>query len=448
MKGAFLGVDFATQSARATLIDETGALLSNAKEDLAPVLRGGDGRLTQDPASWLVAIDQLLNISIARAGQLGYQIAGLTITATSGTFLLADAQGAPLAPAAMYNDGRASNPLARAEKILAEVSATTSRLAHTPEFLIAHLTQQPLEEVATDWSHAMKSGVDLNIKNWSAESCTIAEKLAIALPQVVAPGTQLGRTKVGAIPIYAGMTDGCTAQISVGGTSPGTAVSTLGTTLVLKVVAPTEVKGPGFYSHLLPESRWLGGAASNLGGISYAKFADDIESWNLRASENGPASVLMYPLVGVGERFPVAASQMAALQSGQPKDEVDEFRAILEAIAFAERLAYETLATAGAPSDKTLYSVGGGSRSAFWSQLRATISNRAITTVDEAGSDLGAAKIAAAAARGGDLASNLDSFNSSISKVYLPQVNQVSFYEERYQEFLALISPFQSAGIR
>jgi len=76
VKGAFLGVDFATQSARATLIDETGALLSNAKEDLAPVLRGGDGRLTQDPASWLVAIDQLLNISIARAGQLGYQIAG------------------------------------------------------------------------------------------------------------------------------------------------------------------------------------------------------------------------------------------------------------------------------------------------------------------------------------------------------------------------------------
>jgi xylulokinase len=222
----------------------------------------------------------------------------------------------------------------------------------------------------------------------------------------------------------------------------------LGTTLVLKVVAPAEVKGPGFYSHLLPESRWLGGAASNLGGISYAKFADDIESWSLRANEYGPASVLMYPLVGIGERFPVAASQMAALQSGQPKDEVDEFRAILEAIAFAERLAYETLATAGAPSDKTLYSVGGGSRSAFWSQLRATISNRAITTVNEAGSDLGAAKIAAAAAGGGDLASNLDSFNSSISKVYLPQVNQVSFYEERYQEFLALISPFQSAEIR
>lgn len=448
MKRAFLGIDFATQSARATLIDETGVQLSNTKQDLAPVVRGADARLTQDPASWLVAIDQLLDISIVRAGQLGYQIAGLTISATSGTFLLADAQGAPLAPAAMYNDGRASNPLARAERILAEVSTATARLAHTPEFLIAHLTQQPLEEVATDWSHAMKSGVDLNIKNWSAESCTVAEKLAIALPQVVAPGTSLGRTKVGSIPIYAGMTDGCTAQISVGGTSLGTAVSTLGTTLVLKVVAPSEVKGPGFYSHLLPENRWLGGAASNLGGISYAKFANEIESWTRRASEYGPASVVMYPLVGHGERFPVAASEIVALQSGQPNDEVDEFRAILEAIAFAERLAYETLATAGAPSDKTLFSVGGGSRSAFWSQLRANISNRAITTVRGSGSDLGAAKIAAAAAGGGDLARNLDSFNSSITQVYLPQDNQVPFYEERYQEFLALISPFQSAGIR
>ncbi len=448
MKPAFLGIDFATQSARATLIDEAGAPLSNTKEDLAPVLRGADGRLTQDPASWLKAIDQLLEISIALATELGYQIAGLTITATSGTFLLADINGEPLAPAAMYNDGRASNPLARAEKILAEIPATTSRLAHTPEFLIAHLTHQPLKEVAADWSHAMKSGVDLNLKNWSANSVATADKLGITLPRVVAPGTQLGRTTMGGIPIYAGMTDGCTAQISVGGTSLGTAVSTLGTTLVLKVVAPIEVKGPGFYSHLLPESRWLGGAASNLGGISYAKFADDIESWNSRASEYGPASVLMYPLVGTGERFPVAASEMVALQSGQPKDEVDEFRSILEAIAFAERLAFETLTAAGAPSDKNLFSVGGGSRSAFWTQLRATISNRAITTVKDAGSDLGAAKIAAAAASGGDLASNLDSFNSSIAQVYLPQDSQVQFYEERYQEFLALISPFQSAGIR
>jgi hypothetical protein len=91
-------------------------------------------------------------------------IAGASISATSGTFLLTDIDGKPIADAAMYNDGRAGNPLARAEKIISEVGAGTYLFAHTPEYIVAHLTGQPLNTVATDWSHAMKTGVDLHSK--------------------------------------------------------------------------------------------------------------------------------------------------------------------------------------------------------------------------------------------------------------------------------------------
>jgi xylulokinase len=294
----------------------------------------------------------------------------------------------------------------------------------------------------------MKTGVDLHTKDWGAIATETAKRNSISLPSVVAPGSLLGRTTDGDIPLYAGMTDGCTAQISVGATSIGSAVSTLGTTLVLKVVGDKEIAGPGFYSHLLPKERWLGGAASNLGGISFEKYQSEIKSWDQKAAAHGPASFAIYPLVGTGERFPVANKDMKCVATGSPQNEADEYRAILEGIAFAERYTFEILESAGAQISGAIYSAGGGSRSVIWSEIRATVMNRPIATVKDSGSDIGAAMIAAAAHRGGDLAKELDEFNSSTVEVIEPNKSEREALENRYQEFLTLVKPFQNAGIR
>ncbi len=448
MREVFLGIDCATQSSRSVLIDSDGSIYSRHAIDLAPVQRGADGRLTQDPQSWLTAIDGHFAHAAAVAKELNLKIAGASISATSGTFVLTDVTGKPVSPAAMYNDGRASNPLARVEKIIDEIGPGQYLFSHTPEYIVAHLTGQPLNAVATDWSHAMKTGVDLQSRSWSGDAIATANRFSISLPSVVAPGTLLGRSKEGNVPIYAGMTDGCTAQISVGATSIGSAVSTLGTTLVLKVVGAKEIKGPGFYSHLLPAERWLGGAASNLGGISFEKYQSDIKSWDEKAAEHGPASYAVYPLVGTGERFPVANKDMKCVATGTAGNEIDEYRAILEGIAFAERYSFEILEKAGAEITGPIYSAGGGSRSAIWSQIRATVMNRPIATVKDSGSDLGAAKIAAASHRGGDLAKELDKFNSSTVEVIEPNKIELEVLKNRYQEFLTLVKPFQNVGIR
>ena len=448
MTEVFLGIDCATQSSRSVLIDSDGAIYSRHSIDLAPVQRGADGRLTQDPQSWLTAMDGHFAYARSEAKKQDLVIAGASISATSGTFLLTDIHGKPIADAAMYNDGRAGNPLARAEKIIGEVGAGTYLFAHTPEYIVAHLTGQPLSAVATDWSHAMKTGVDLHSKSWSATATDTAQKSSITLPSVVAPGSLLGRTTDGDIPLYAGMTDGCTGQISVGATSMGSAVSTLGTTLVLKVVGDKEIAGPGFYSHLLPAERWLGGAASNLGGISFEKYQSEIKSWDQKAAAHGPASFAVYPLVGTGERFPIANKDMKCVATGTPQNEADEYRAILEGIAFAERYAFEILESAGAQISGAIYSAGGGSRSVIWSEIRAKVMNRPIATVKDSGSDLGAAMIAAASHRGGDLAKELDKFNSSTVEVIEPKKSEREALENRYQEFLTLVKPFQNPGIR
>ncbi len=447
MVEVFLGIDCATQSSRSVLIDSDGVIYARHTIDLAPVQRGTDGRLTQDPQSWLTAMDGHFEYAANEARAQNLSIAGASISATSGTFLLTDIDGKPVAPAAMYNDGRAANPLSRAEKIIEEIGAGVYLFAHTPEYIVANLTGQPLQAVATDWSHAMKTGVDLHRKSWSESAADNAKRNLISLPNVVAPGTLLGRSIAGDIPIYAGMTDGCTAQISVGATSIGSAVSTLGTTLVLKVVGDKEIAGPGFYSHLLPKERWLGGAASNLGGISFEKYQSDIKAWDQKAVEYGPATYALYPLVGTGERFPVANKEMKCVATGTAQSEIDEYRAILEGIAFAERYSYEILERAGAQISGAIYSAGGGSRSAIWSEIRATVMNRPVATVKDSGSDLGAAMIAAASHRGGDLARELDKFNSSTVDVIEPNKSEQDALEKRYQEFLTLVKPFQNAGI-
>jgi xylulokinase len=320
----------------------------------------------------------------------------------------------------------------------AEIGSAEVLFAHVPELVIAHLTGNSLDSISTDWSHAMKTGVDLVKGDWKPEIRQHAHSLQIHLPSIVAPGALVGRTSRDDIPIYAGMTDGCTAQISAGSSAVGSAVTTLGTTLVLKVVAEKEVSGPGFYSHRLPLSRWLAGAASNVGGISFSDYSADIDEWNKKAHEHGYATHVVYPLVGKGERFPIADKNMKALRSGEPTSEVDEFRAILEGIAFAERLSYEILSAAGAPCNGELYTVGGGSKSQLWNTIRAAVMNRPINLVEDSGSDIGAARFAHAAHLGSDVAAHLATFNSSILEHILPDHEDVIFYESRYQEFLSL----------
>ncbi len=448
MKELWLGIDCATQSVRGTLIDSSRRIHFRISEDLAPVERGADGRLTQDPQSWVSAIEKVIAASVQCATRDGYTVAALAISATSGTFVLTDIGGDPIAPAAMYNDGRADNPLARAAAIVEEKGQGRYLFAHTPEFVVSYLSGKKLQEIPTDWSHALKTGVDLRNGDWSDSARNQAKELNVSLPDLVPPGTLLGKTLHDGIPIYSAMTDGCTAQISVGSSALGSAVTTLGTTMVIKIVSPQEVHGPGFYSHLLPGNRWLTGGASNLGGISFSAVQGDIKSWDQRADEYGPSSTVLYPLIGVGERFPIANKEMKRAFTSAPLDEVDDYRATLEGIAFAERLAYQTLAGAGAPLTHQLFTVGGGARSRTWNTIRATVLNRTISIVQDTGSDIGAAMIASAASQGGDLAEGLDKFNSSTIEQIEPQSDQISIYEEKYQDFLELINPLQSQEIR
>ena len=453
-RDVFIGIDIATENVRAVAIDTEGNLYGSSSEKLAPVTGGSDKRLTQDPASWIAAASKVLKELATKCKAEGLTPKALCISATSGTFVITDSKGVPIADAAMYNDGRASSIIGRAEKIIGEASQSGPYLlANTPEFVIAHLAGVPLSEIATDSSHSLKIGLDLATTTWNQSVLDQVQSLKLTLPRLVLPGKKLANISseiskqlgLDQIPIYAGMTDGCTAQISAGGSSGS--VTSLGTTMVIKAVSKTNIKGASFYSHLLPKNRFLAGGASNIGGISYKQFASDIDNWNQKAADFGVANVVTYPLPNVGERFPFLAPEMENLISGTVKNDTEAFRATLEAIAFTERYSYELLEKAGADISPQIFTAGGGGKSALLSQIRATVLGKPVVTLSKSGSDIGASMLALESDKvssDGDLAEGLSKIKISHGEIFNPADNEKDGLERNWPEFLTLTANYRS----
>jgi len=254
---------------------------------------------------------------------------------------------------------------------------------HSADFVASRLTGEP---VATDWSHALKTGYDLVNERWPDEVLEQLEIPVDLLPLVVRPGTRIGEVGRSAAehtgipagtPIRAGMTDSCAAQIAAGALEVGRWNSVLGTTLALKGVTRELLRDPNgvVYCHRHPDDGWLPGGASSTGaGIISEMFPDgDLDELGEKAEERGPSTAVFYPLASKGERFPFAASDARSFWIGKPEDEADRFRAVLEGVAFVERLCFVYLESLGARVLGPISTTGGGANSRFWSQLRADV---------------------------------------------------------------------------
>ncbi|MDN3022880.1 FGGY-family carbohydrate kinase [Streptomyces sp. S.PB5] len=275
------------------------------------------------------------------------------------------------------------------------------RLAHQPDVITARLVGHP---VPTDSSHALKTAYDAEAEAWP-DGPGVPPAV---LPDVVRPGTRLGEVCAAAAeatgvpagtPVIAGMTDGCAAQIASGALRAGSWNSVLGTTLVLKGASPVPVHDPTgvVYNHRAPDGSWLPGGASSVGaGVLTAAFAGaDPAAMDERAAAHEPSGAIAYPLVSPGERFPFLAPGATALLLGEPEGEADLWAALLQGVAFAERLCLDYLHHLGAPLDGPLTFTGGGARSPYWNQLRADVLGRPARVPEQTEPALGMAALAA-----------------------------------------------------
>jgi D-ribulokinase len=389
MTDVALGIDIGTSGVRIAAAGRDGSLLTMSKANIVAPLQNS-GRSLQDPQLWWDAIVE----AFAALDLRGLTVLALAIDGTSGTILAVDAAGKPLGLASMYNDlaDRAdvdkvnavasketaarggSSPLARAFSM----QTGAARILHQADWLAGKFSGR---FDVSDENNALKSGYDPVSRTWPAWISVTGFDVKL-FPQVAPAGTAAGSilpaiaAQFGlptTVTIVAGTTDGCAAFLASGASKVGDGVTSLGTTLTLKLLSDRPVFAPeyGIYSHRIGD-QWLAGGASNTGGGVLKTYfsVEDMARLTLLIDPAVPTGLDYYPLAQPGERFPIADPNFAPRLEPKPDDERVFFQAMLEGIAGVEKLGYQRLAELGASPLTSIRSVGGGAASVPWTQIR------------------------------------------------------------------------------
>ena len=414
----YLGIDFGTSAVRACLIDDAGRPVAEARAALPSPRR--DGRaVEQDPGDWWRTLQEVL----PRLGRHLQKVAAVALDGTSGTVLLCRPDGEPLGPALLYNDTRATAEARRVAAAAPADSPAASPAAALPKVLhlLHHLKPASpcLALSQADWllgrltgrfgiadeHNALKLGYDPLRRTWPDWLQRLALPAGL-LPEVVPAGTLVGElakdvARAFGLPAatraVAGTTDSTAGAIATGIEGPGEAVTSLGSTLVVKILseAPLFSREHGVYSHRLGDL-WLAGGASNSGGAVLRQFFTDARLDELsRRIRPARASCLDYmPLPATGERFPVNDPQLEPRLSPRPRDDVRFLHGLLESIARIERRGYRLLGSMGAGWPRRVLTVGGGARNPAWTQIRARLLRTEVTAATQSEAAYGAALLA------------------------------------------------------
>lgn len=391
----YIGVDIGTSGCRAVALNEADDTVASARVPLPEPERTAGGGIQQDPEHWWSALVAVLDELSAQIGR--QPVAALAIDATSGSVLLADPAGEPLGPALMYNDNRAVEQAERIARVAPPSSAahgTGSGLAKLLWLLERHGSERVRVCTQADWinwrlsgrwfsdaNNSLKSGWDAQAQAWPEWLGPIGVPADI-LPCVLEPGSPAARLRPElaarwglseSVVLAAGTTDSTAAILATGASEPGDGITSLGSTLVTKVVADHPVAAPdyGVYSQPL-HHRWLVGGGSNTGGAVLRAFFSDAEL--LRLSETidpeQPSGLDYYPLLAPGERFPVNDPQLRPRLEPRPEDDGRFLHGLLESMARIERDGYRKLAELGAPWPRRVFTAGGGAANPVWRRIR------------------------------------------------------------------------------
>jgi sugar (pentulose or hexulose) kinase len=392
----FAGIDLGTSGCRAIVIDKSGMVMGQAATTLPEPQRDGPA-ISQAPHYWWQAVREVI-AELSQQVDLS-QLQALSVDGTSATLVLTDKLGNPITDALMYNDARARDfvePIRQHAPPDSAVHSASSSLAKLlwcqqqglldKAHYILHQCDWILGRLAgrfgiSDVNNCLKLGYDPQQNTWPdwLQHFSVPQD---KLPQVRRPGTVIGNVDTdiarelnlpASMQICAGTTDSTAAVLATGINTVGDAVTSLGSTLVLKVLsnAPVFSAHHGVYSQPLFE-HWLVGGASNSGGAVLRHYfrQDQLTAMTPKLQPEKPTGFDYYPLITKGERFPINDSSLTPRLAPRPDDDVKFFQGILEGIAAIEQRGYRLLNELGAPYPTRVVTIGGGAANPGWQQIR------------------------------------------------------------------------------
>lgn len=408
----YLGLDFGTSGARACVLNESGAIVHEDRVAYCNVPG-------QTPEDWREALHALLR---QIPGPVAAQLKRIAIDATSATVLLCDSELRPVSPALLYNDTRAHAQADKLKQIAPPGHTVCSASSGLAKFLwltdnvdlenAAHFMHQAdwLSALLTgsggtsDYHNALKSGYDVERLCWPEWVAGLPH--AHLLPQVLAPGSLLAEISPAlaqhfsinpACTIHAGTTDSIAAFIAADVHEPGEAVTSLGSTIALKLLSTTRVEDSkyGIYSHRYG-NLWLAGGASNAGGsVLRQHFSDDqLTELSQRIDSQTDSPLDYYPLTKPGERFPHNDPTLAPRLTPRPNDDAAFLHGLLQGLSRIEAEGYAKLVELGATSLVSVSTSGGGSSNETWQQIRARLLGVPVTQARHTEASMGTALLA------------------------------------------------------
>lgn len=442
-KDYVVGVDCSTTATKAVVWDSRGRSVAQARATF-DLSHPRPGWAEQNAEDWWTAT----SAAVRRVCQTvdAARIRGLSITHQRETFVCLDHNGKPLRPAILWMDTRAvdevaefgsadvhritgkpPNPTPAWYKILwlsehePETLRRTGKVVDVHAFLVHRLTG----EWCTSYGSADPLGLlDMTTFDYHDGLLDAAHLRREQLPALVRPGATVATVThhVAAdlglprgLPVIAALGDGQAAQLGTGAIIPGRAYLNLGTGVVSGTFGEEYTYGEQYrvLSAAVPDcytlETFIGGGTQNL-----AWFVDKFAGVDTRALglELTPEQVLETAAAllppGSGGLMalpywtgaltpywdPQARGALIGLTSSHGKSHV--YRALLEGIAFEQRLLTDGAEQATRQPIEQIVALGGGSRSRVWCQIVADVLNRPVDVVQEPESTcLGAGMLAA-----------------------------------------------------
>jgi D-ribulokinase len=267
----FGGIDFGTSGARCSVIDsQDGREIASAKTSYS------SSKPEELAESWQQALFALLD---AIPAELKADMAAIAIDGTSATAILFDCQhGSLLATPKLYNEAQSPHIVDLVKSIAPKdhtTVAATSTLCKLLTWSEAGIWQAAraaggcpviLHQAdwlgfllhgqcgITDWNNALKLGFDPEIElypEWmtNKDFASVLPKTVVAPGALVAPVSSKIAEKTGlsqACVVCGGTTDSIAAFLAAGVDRPGQAVTSLGSTLAIKLLSESRVDNAAY----------------------------------------------------------------------------------------------------------------------------------------------------------------------------------------------------------
>lgn len=440
-----IGVDSSTTATKAVVWDREGRAVSEGRQEFGLVIPH-PGWHEQDARDWWRSTAAALRE--AAGGVNASEIEAIGLTHQRETFACLDKEGDPLRPAMLWLDARAVEEVEKygSEEIHRitgkppdttpalykllwlrehepDVLERTARVVDVHAFLVKHLTG----EWRTSSACADPLGlVDMESFDWSEKVLDQVGLDREQLCELSPPGTVMGELRgdvaveIGlpaGIPVVGGAGDGQSAGLGANIVKPGRAYLNLGTAVVSGTYSDDyawdrafrTLGGPVPGTYTL-ETLLQGGTytvswfVNKLAGTEALRLGLDLTDEDvleaaaarLRPGADGLLAVPYWSQAQTPHWDDYARGMLIGFRGHHGKAHI--FRAILEGIAFEQRLLTDQVVSAQDQPIDAYLAVGGGSRSSLWCQIIADVTLRTVIACSEVETTaLGAGMHAAAA---------------------------------------------------